>query len=107
MSASGETKKWSAAAQELETFMSALSEEAMCSGWHRGLEHRLWAHLEGERTDDFGQSRLDDETLGRLRHLCEAAGGWIVLRADLNAPILVPLDQWRKLHDEWKRRSGS
>jgi hypothetical protein len=96
---------------DLERFMSNLSERAYFAGWMEGTEERLWAFMSDEKDDGaWGVTTLTKEDRLELRRLSEIAQGWICwvgTAGTLCGVMFVPLEQWRRDFEAKRLRSGS
>jgi hypothetical protein len=81
--------------QTLVAAMSDLSEAGYHAGWIAGLEYDLWRLLLANG-DHYGRHDVSAEELGRLRHLAEQCGGWIVFD-DEKEETFVPLAEWQRM----------
>ena len=72
--------------------MSELSENAYSAGWMIGLEFALWdAIVKGP--SKYGQLRITNEHISRLKKLSEDCKGWI--RFDgINEETYISLSEW-------------
>jgi hypothetical protein len=87
-------------AEDLEMYMSYLSENAYCAGWMYDLEYLLWsAVVEGSRR--FGAIELGERECARLRRFSTACGGWIIWD-ESEGEKWVPLDVWEERYRAWK-----
>jgi hypothetical protein len=92
-------------AEDLEMYMSYLSEEAYCAGWMDGLEYELWTAVV-EEPRSYGSIAIGEKECARLRRFSAACAGWIVYD-DTEGPKWLPLDVWEERYRSWKSdRSG-
>jgi hypothetical protein len=85
-------------AQELQQFMSDLSEEAYCAGWMDGLEFALWnAVLNGPR--EYGYLQITPEHISQLKRLAHESGGWIYFD-NKSGETFISMEDWQEMFDQ-------
>ena len=92
--------------QDLAREMSEISEQAYCAGWMDGLEYRLWEILQGG-SKKYGQIRLSDAQVARLRELASKVGGWVRLDDEAEVEEFVEMADWQNLYEAWARKKSS
>lgn len=78
----------------LLAILGEFSEESWCAGWMHGLEVGVWAVLQGDRPNDYGQSTLSESDQKSLRLLSEALGEWPLWDDESHEPTWLPLAEW-------------
>ena len=90
-----------APARELADCMSSLCEEAYCAAWMDDLEFELWdAVVSGPK--EYGRLEITRDRIAELQRLSTAAGGWIIFD-EAEEESLLPIGEWEKRFDQWKR----
>lgn len=87
----------------LEHEMSRISEECYCAGWMSGLEFSLWAILQGDQANTYGQSFLTDDDLAILRELSSALNGWVYWNEKTDETTFIPMEEWLALYSEQQK----
>lgn len=86
--------------------MSEISELAFCAGWMDGLEYRLWEIVQGG-SRKYGQIRLTDGQVGRLRELAEGLHGWVWFNDESEVEEFIEHERWLSAYANWSRSRSS
>ena len=92
------------AAVALGRMMSGLSEDYRCSEWVQDLAYRLWAAVQGDKSDLGGD--LSAPEVDELRGLADEAGGWVAWDKEASGPVFVPMQDWLRLYVAYGARKG-
>lgn len=95
------TNDWTDEASELEALISAISEEACCAGWARGIELDVWAAMSSGRR--IAHLELDPTRIERLRQLSQRIDGWLFYAHRPHRGMQVaPMDLWEQTFRRWQ-----
>lgn len=90
------------AKDDLYNLMSDLSEDGYKAGWMGDLEHYLWKITLSGKSENYGQTTIDEKTIERLKELSKKSDGWWIYDEEDGRHRFVKLDEWKKIYSPEK-----
>ncbi len=87
-------------------YLSDISENYACASWLADVEFTVWKIVfanELVSPDCYGFHEMDEETKEDLRFLSQKANGWIAWSDEDAEPLLVSIEQWKLMWEEYQK----
>lgn len=87
-----------AAARELRSLMSEISEDYYAAGWLVGLEFSLWHIVFEDNAQHFGFGPISFKEIGKLIELTQRCQGWWIWSDEDGGCKFLNYDEWLPIY---------